>query len=101
MAIGEQPAVVIPSGIRTETSGGNPSWNRATRIAFRFCVVYFGLYIVLTQMLTSLLFATTNDSGAFELDMTRPAKAIVVWVAAHVFRIAHQSRSQLNESSMH
>ncbi len=51
--------------------------------------MYFGLYIVLTQMLTSLLFATTNDSGAFELDMTRPAKAIVVWVAAHVFRIAH------------
>jgi len=89
MAIGVQPAVVIPSGIRAETRGGNPSWNRATRIAFRFCVVYFGLYIVLTQMLTSLLFATTNDSGAFELDMTRPAKAIVVWVAAHVFRIAH------------
>ena len=64
------------------------AWRAATRIAFRFCVVYFGLYIVLTQMLTSLLLATTNDSGAFELDMTPPAKAAIVWISAHVFRIA-------------
>jgi uncharacterized membrane protein YphA (DoxX/SURF4 family) len=40
-------------------------------------------------MLTSLLLATTNDAGAFEVDMTAPVKAIVAWVAAQVFRIAH------------
>ena len=56
-------------------------------MAFRFCVLYFGLYIVLTQMLTSLLFVTTNDSGAFEVDMTSPAKAAITWVAAHVFHV--------------
>ncbi|HXR97107.1 MAG TPA: hypothetical protein VN709_04610 [Terriglobales bacterium] len=66
-----------------------PRWHPATRVAFRFCVLYFGLYIFLTQMLTSLLLATTNDAGAFEVDMTAPVKAIVAWVAAHVFRIAH------------
>ena len=71
-----------------EPARAAPDWIPAKRIAFRFCVVYFGLYIVLTQMLTSLLLATTNDSGAFELDMTRPAKAAIVWVAARVFRVS-------------
>lgn len=64
-------------------------WKPTTRIAFRFCVVYFALYIVLTQMLTSLLFATTNDSGAFEVDNLPPIKAAVVWIGVHIFRVAH------------
>ncbi|MGH9393557.1 MAG: hypothetical protein ACRD1E_05255, partial [Terriglobales bacterium] len=57
-----------------------PRWRPLTRVAFRFCVLYFGLYIVLTQMLTSLLFVTTNDSGAFEVDMMRPFVAAFSWV---------------------
>ena len=65
-----------------------PRWHWLTRLAFRFCVLYFSLYIVLTQMLTSLLFAATNDNGAFELDNTRPVQAAVAWVAAHVFHLA-------------
>jgi uncharacterized membrane protein YphA (DoxX/SURF4 family) len=86
MAIAEQPAVRMASG--AEPGEAAPDWRAAKRITFRFCVVYFGLYIVLTQMLTSLLLATTNDAGAFELDMTRPAKAAIVWVAARVFRVS-------------
>lgn len=66
-----------------------PHWHWLTRVVFRFSVLYFSLYIVLTQMLTSLLFAATNDNGAFELDNTRPVQAAVAWVAAHVFHIAH------------
>ncbi len=94
MAIGEQVPVVTQASaqsgeIRGDALLSSPDWKPATRIAFRFCVLYFGLYIVLTQMLTSLLFATTNDAGAFELDTTAPAKAAVVWIAAHVFRITH------------
>jgi uncharacterized membrane protein YphA (DoxX/SURF4 family) len=65
-----------------------PRWHWLTRIAFRFAVLYFGVYIVLTQMLTSLLFAATNDNGAFEVDNTRPVQAAVAWVAAHVFHLA-------------
>jgi hypothetical protein len=30
-------------------------WGFALRIAFRFCFLYFGLYCLLTQILTSLL----------------------------------------------
>ncbi|HKW90213.1 MAG TPA: hypothetical protein VJN21_15805 [Candidatus Acidoferrales bacterium] len=66
-----------------------PRWSQPTLVAFRFFVVYLSLYVLLTQMLTSLLFVTTNDSGAFEVDMTSPARAIVVWLASHVFGIAH------------
>lgn len=95
MPIDEQAAVVSQTPPQAQrataatTAPAAPPWKVATRIAFRFCVVYFGLYIVLTQMLTSLLFATTNDSGAFEVDNLPPIKAAVVWIAAHVFRIAH------------
>ncbi|HYL62901.1 MAG TPA: DoxX family protein, partial [Candidatus Methylomirabilis sp.] len=66
-----------------------PRWSLSLRIAFRFFIVYLGLYVLLTQMFTSLVLATTNDSGAFEVDMTAPAKAVVIWLAAHVFRIGH------------
>ncbi|MGH9733354.1 MAG: DoxX family protein [Candidatus Acidiferrales bacterium] len=90
MPIDEEAAVVSQPAPQPERAPIFAArWKLATRIAFRFCVVYFGLYIVLTQMLTSLLFATTNDSGAFEVDNLPPIKAAVVWIGAHVFRIAH------------
>lgn len=90
MSIVEKSAALSQPAVGPDRAAApTPRWKLATRIAFRFCVVYFGLYIVLTQMLTSLLFATTNDSGAFEVDNLPPIKAAVVWIAAHVFRIAH------------
>src|SRR5262245_13497711 len=57
-----------------------PQWRLSTRIAFRFAVLYFGLYVVLTQMLGSLL-AVPN------IDIPPPGfiSGPVTWVAAHVF----------------
>lgn len=81
-------ATVEPT-LKPESARAEPRWRAATRIVFRFSFLYFGLYIVLTQMLTSLLFTAANDNGAFELDMTRPAQAVITWVAAHVFHAAH------------
>ncbi|MGC1106380.1 MAG: hypothetical protein WA876_07565 [Candidatus Acidiferrales bacterium] len=89
MAIADQPAFVTQVISQRTREATASRWSLATRIAFRFCFLYFGLYIVLTQMLTSLLLATTNDTGAFELDMTAPAKTIIVWISAHIFRIGH------------
>ncbi len=89
MAVADQPALTSQIiADRTAEATATP-WSLTTRVAFRFCFLYFSLYVILTQMLTSLLFVTTNDSGAFELDVTPPAKAIVSWLATHVFRIAH------------
>lgn len=89
MAVADQPAFATQGIPRRTFDASAPRWSAATCVAFRFCFLYFGLYIVLTQMLTSLLLATTNDNGAFEADMTVPAKAVIVWLAAHVFRIGH------------
>ena len=89
MAVADQPAIAPRVSVQPADSVFTPEWSATKRLAFRWCFLYFGLYVVLTQMLTSLLLATTNDSGAFEVDMTPPARAIVVWLASHVFRIGH------------
>lgn len=88
MAIADQPALASPITAERAFEATTPRWSPFTRVAFRFCILYFGLYIVLTQMLTSLLLATTNDSGAWELDNMRPIQAVVVWVAVHIFHAA-------------
>jgi uncharacterized membrane protein YphA (DoxX/SURF4 family) len=64
-----------------------PRGSRATRIGFRFCFVYFGLYCLTTQILGSLV---TNP----EVDVPDPAtlwpmRQIIFWTAAHIFRVAH------------
>ena len=58
-------------------------WNLLTRIAFRFCVVYFGLFCLLTQIINSVLVIpvpSTPDWGTLP-----PIRNVVFWVAAHVF----------------
>jgi hypothetical protein len=89
VAVTDQPALANEVVAQHTLDATAPRWRPSTRVAFRFCFLYFGLYVVLTQMLTSLLFVTTNDNNAFEVDVTPPAKAAVVWLASHVFRIGH------------
>src|SRR5687768_13983741 len=52
-----------------------PRWRFATRVAFRFCFVYFGLYILLTQM---------NFIPGVPRLIT-PVAPIVFWVIRNVF----------------
>ncbi|NUR53211.1 MAG: DoxX family protein [Acidobacteria bacterium] len=62
-----------------------PRWTAAARIAFRFSVVYFGTYVLLTQMLSSLLMPPfDNAPGVGELP---PFRTVVEWTAMHVFRV--------------
>lgn len=89
MSIVDQPALATEVVARRTLDASAPCWSLPTRVAFRFCFLYFGLYVLLTQMFTSLVLFTTNDSGAFEFDTTASARATVVWLAAHVFRISH------------
>lgn len=62
----------------------DPQWNVATRIAFRFCFIYFGVYILLTQMLTSLVPFIPTEIGAIG-----PFRAIISWTAKHVFHVGY------------
>jgi hypothetical protein len=54
-----------------------PRWRLATRIAFRFSFVYFGLYILLTQM--------NFIPGIPRLQPLAPVRPIVFWVIKNVF----------------
>jgi hypothetical protein len=60
-----------------------PHWNLATRIAFRFCFLYFSVYVIATQMLGGLLpFRWVPDLGD-----TAVMHRIYDWVGAHVLRL--------------
>ncbi len=58
-------------------------WSPASRVAFRFCFVYFGLYCIGTQIINSV-FAIPKvevpDWGTLW-----PIRPFVFWVGAHVF----------------
>jgi hypothetical protein len=64
-----------------------PRWRSSTRIAFRFCVVYVGLYVVTTQMLSGLIVLPVGSLPEF--GNLPPVRTLVFWVATHLFRISH------------
>lgn len=62
-----------------------PQWSSATRVAFRFCFVYFGLYCLLTQVSTGLIPLPNVDIP--DPSSMPPTRQIVIWTASHIFRI--------------
>jgi len=62
-----------------------PCWNTITRIAFRFCFTYFGLFCLCTQILGGL-FPITKD-GIPDLGTLWPMRQMVFWTAGHIFHI--------------
>jgi uncharacterized membrane protein YphA (DoxX/SURF4 family) len=63
-----------------------PSWTVGSRIAFRFCLVYFGLFCLLTQIFGGLLPIPLDfpDPSNFW-----PTRQIVTWTEVHVFGVTH------------
>jgi len=59
-------------------------WRLATRIAFRLCFLYFGLYVVTTQMLNGLFNLPLPSLGA-----TGALKGVVIWTATNVFNVSY------------
>ncbi len=64
-----------------------PSWSVASRIAFRSCFVYLGLFCLFTQIFGCLL-------PVPKLEIPDPStfwitRQIVTWTAAHVFGVTH------------
>jgi uncharacterized membrane protein YphA (DoxX/SURF4 family) len=75
-------STAMVNGGTSAADGGH--WNGWTRITFRMCFVYFGLYVVLTQMLGSL-FAFIPIQ--FEIGALKPFRAVVEWFAKHLFHV--------------
>jgi hypothetical protein len=61
-------------------------WGLTTRITFRFCFVYFSLYVVCTQMLGGLLVLPVG--GIPQFGQIRPMRDLTAWVASHVFGVS-------------
>ncbi|MGC1450812.1 MAG: hypothetical protein WA830_12305 [Candidatus Sulfotelmatobacter sp.] len=60
-----------------------PRWSLMTRVAFRFCFAYFGMYCLATQILSSMFpipKVEVPDPGTLW-----PMRQIVFWTAAHIF----------------
>ena len=58
-------------------------WRLATKVAFRYAFVYFGLYVLCTQMVSGLV--RLPNWGAPNLGTVPPMSALVMWVIRHVF----------------
>ena len=59
-----------------------PRWNLALRIAFRFWLVYLGLYCLATQIITTLEGAVFPDPATLW-----PLRPVIFWTAAHIFHV--------------
>ena len=63
-----------------------PQWGLASRIAFRFCFVYLGLFCLTTQIITSL-FSATQGADIPDPATLWPMRPIVLWTAAHILHV--------------
>jgi hypothetical protein len=62
-----------------------PRWNLALRIAFRFWMVYLGLYCLATQMLTSLVVGPVFSLP--DLATLWPLRPVISWTGAHILHV--------------
>jgi len=74
-----QPGALLTS--RKDT----PAWSLPTRIIFRFGVIYFGLYVLTTQMQSSLIRIPKREVP--EVSGTKWAVGVSSWVARHVMHV--------------
>src|SRR6476646_10397195 len=65
-----------------------PRWNLSLRIAFRFSMVYLGLYCYATEIIPGL-FSATGGPGAVLPDGATlwPLRPLISWTAAHIFHV--------------
>jgi len=73
----------VAAGPRPEVRA--PSWRPITRAAFRFSVVYLGLFVLVTQISGSM---TPNLIFYYRgLGRLWPARDITLWIASHVLGV--------------
>ena len=77
-------------GRATQIEQGNDEsqaadWRLPTRVVFRFCFTYFGLYCLVTKISGGLFLLP--DRAISSLGILWPMRQITFWVAENVFRI--------------
>ncbi len=71
-------------------------WNAATRVAFRFCFLYLGLYVLTTQMLGGIWIVPKPAPP--NMGATGWMRGPIAWTAAHVFHVRSQYVTTLTGS---
>src|SRR5215472_16664729 len=71
---------------RVRIESKRPGWDCASRIAFRFCFLYLGLFCLTTQVLPGLFPIPNIDVP--DLATVAPIRQTVFWTAAHVFHVS-------------
>jgi hypothetical protein len=62
-----------------------PSWNLTVRIAFRFWMIYLGVYCLVTQNVVTLI---NPDEGAIPDPATLwPLRPVISWIGAHILHV--------------
>lgn len=82
-----EPPQIVSLSSPTLAGSGVPRWNLSTRVVFRFCFVYFGLYCLTTKIFVSLF-----SFGFFSLPLlgvSWPMRQIVFWTAKEVFHVTY------------
>ena len=77
------PATVAPEPQQIQRA--EPSWSPATRIAFRFSFIYFGLYVLMTQMLAGMV-----PNPWFRVPVLAeyaPIRPLVLWVGNNLLGV--------------
>jgi len=62
-----------------------PRWGLVSKVAFRFCVVYFGLFCLMTQIVGALLAYPSLDLP--DPSSLWPMRQTVFWAAKHIFGV--------------
>ena len=70
-----EPIPIVPAA---------PVWRPATRIAFRFCLIYFGLFAFGTQILTGFIGVPALQDLP-QLAAVPPMRNVVLWTGSIVF----------------
>jgi len=58
-------------------------WTLATRVAFRFCLLYFGIYCCATSL--GAFYPSDRMDDTWGLEIVWPLRPITFWTAAHLF----------------
>lgn len=74
----------VATAIDTETLAKMPIvWPAGKRVAFRFCFIYFTLFCLSSQIITTLLPIPKVDTP--DPDTLLPIRAIIFWIGGHFF----------------
>ncbi len=77
-------SATIPAQSSVQPGQTADRWGFASRVAFRFYVLYFGLFCLLTQILGGLI--PIPGLGLSDVSTLPPFRPMVLWTALHVFR---------------